>query len=108
MMDAYSGTGVAFNIAANRLSITSTCAGQAWPSTRPAPPHLLLPSIRHARASEAGNATVRLQVAANIIGGPHLQLALERAGMLSPNRRSRTLRPMQMVMCAARGAVWSC
>ena len=89
MMDAYSGTGVAFSIAANRLSYHLDLRGPSM-AIDTACSSSLVAVHQACQSLRSGECDSALAGGVNIIGGPHLQLALERAGMLSPNRRSRT------------------
>ncbi|WPZ32678.1 SDR family NAD(P)-dependent oxidoreductase [Thalassobaculum sp. OXR-137] len=89
LVGAYSGTGMAFSMAANRLSYQFDLRGPSLAidtacSSSLVAVHQACQSLRN------GDCAVALAGGVNLIGGPHLQLALERAGMLSPTRRSRT------------------
>lgn len=89
LMNAYSGTGVAFSIAANRLSYQLDLRGPSM-AIDTACSSSLVAVHQACQSLRSGECDVALAGGVNIIGGPHLQLALERAGMLSPNWRSRT------------------
>ncbi|MEP5769738.1 SDR family NAD(P)-dependent oxidoreductase [Nisaea sp.] len=89
LMNAYSGTGVAFSIAANRLSYHLDLRGPSM-AIDTACSSSLVAVHQACQSLRSGECDVALAGGVNIIGGPHLQLALERAGMLSPNWRSRT------------------
>jgi acyl transferase domain-containing protein/acyl-CoA synthetase (AMP-forming)/AMP-acid ligase II/acyl carrier protein len=87
-MDAYSGTGIAFSIAANRLSYQLDLRGPSL-AIDTACSSSLVAVHQACQALRSGDCDLALAGGVNLIGGPHLQLALERAGMLSPTRRSR-------------------
>lgn len=89
LLNAYSGTGVAFSIAANRLSYHLDLRGPSM-AIDTACSSSLVAVHQACQSLRGGECDVALAGGVNIIGGPHLQLALERAGMLSPHRRSRT------------------
>ncbi|MEQ9047572.1 MAG: SDR family NAD(P)-dependent oxidoreductase [Sneathiellaceae bacterium] len=89
LVNAYSGTGLAFSIAANRLSYLLDLRGPSMAIDTACSSSLV--AVHQACASlRGGECGLALAGGVNLIGGPHLQLALERAGMLSPGRRSRT------------------
>lgn len=89
LVGAYSGTGMAFSIAANRLSYQLDLRGPSLAIDTACSSSLV--AVHQACQSLcAGDCGLAVAGGVNLIGGPHLQLALERAGMLSPTRRSRT------------------
>lgn len=88
-MNAYSGTGVAFSIAANRLSYQLDLRGPSM-AIDTACSSSLVAVHQACQSLRSGESEVALAGGVNVIGGPHLQLALERAGMLSPTRRSHS------------------
>jgi pimaricinolide synthase PimS1 len=89
LLNAYSGTGLAFSIAANRLSYQLDLRGPSM-AIDTACSSSLVAVHQACQSLRSGECELALAGGVNIIGGPHLQLALERAGMLSPNRRSQT------------------
>jgi len=89
LLNAYTGTGVAFSIAANRLSYHLDLHGPSM-AIDTACSSSLVAVHQACQSLRSGECDVALASGVNIIGGPHLQLALERAGMLSPHWRSRT------------------
>ena len=89
LVGAYSGTGMAFSIAANRLSYQLDLRGPSL-AIDTACSSSLVAVHQACQSLRARECAMALAGGVNLIGGPHLQLALERAGMLSPTRRSRT------------------
>ena len=88
-VNAYAGTGMAFSIAANRLSYHYDLRGPSMAIDTACSSSLV--AVHQACVSlRSGESSAALVGGVNLIGGPHWQLALERAGMLSPHRRCRT------------------
>jgi acyl transferase domain-containing protein/acyl-coenzyme A synthetase/AMP-(fatty) acid ligase/acyl carrier protein len=88
-VNAYAGTGMAFSIAANRLSYHYDLRGPSMAIDTACSSSLV--AVHQACVSlRAGESSAALVGGVNLIGGPHWQLALERAGMLSPHRRCRS------------------
>jgi len=86
---AHTGTGLAFSIAANRLSYVLDLRGPSIAidtacSSSLVAVHQACRSLRH------GECAIALAGGVNLILSPHLHLALERAGMLSPESRCKT------------------
>jgi acyl transferase domain-containing protein/acyl-CoA synthetase (AMP-forming)/AMP-acid ligase II/acyl carrier protein len=86
---AHTGTGLAFSIAANRLSYLLDLRGPSM-AIDTACSSSLVAVHQACRSLRQGESTIALAGGVNLIISPHLHLAIERAGMLSPDGRCKT------------------
>jgi acyl transferase domain-containing protein/acyl-CoA synthetase (AMP-forming)/AMP-acid ligase II/acyl carrier protein len=86
---AHTGTGLAFSIAANRLSYLLDLRGPSL-AIDTACSSSLVAVHQACRSLQHGDCTIALAGGVNLILSPHLHLAIERAGMLSPEHRCKT------------------
>lgn len=89
LINAYSGTGIAFSVAANRLSYMLDLRGPSLAVDTACSSSLVAvhQACRSLRSRECDSA---LAGGVNLILSPHVHLALERAGILSPRQLCRT------------------
>lgn len=89
LINAYSGTGIAFSVAANRLSYLLDLRGPSLAIDTACSSSLVAvhQACRSLRTHECDSA---LAGGVSLILSPHVHLALERAGVLSPRQRCRT------------------
>lgn len=89
LINAYSGTGIAFSVAANRLSYMLDLRGPSLAVDTACSSSLVAvhQACRSLRTHECDSA---LAGGVSLILSPHVHLALERAGVLSPRQRCRT------------------
>jgi acyl transferase domain-containing protein/acyl carrier protein len=89
LISAHSGTGLALSIAANRLSYLLDLHGPSMAIDTACSSSLVAvhQACRSLRDQECDFA---IAGGVNLLQSPHLQLVLERAGILSPTRRCRT------------------
>ncbi len=88
LINAHSGTGCAFSIAANRLSYHLNLHGPSM-AIDTACSSSLVAVHQACQSLLSGECELALTGGVNLLLSPYLQLALERAGMLSPNRRCK-------------------
>jgi acyl transferase domain-containing protein/acyl-CoA synthetase (AMP-forming)/AMP-acid ligase II/acyl carrier protein len=88
-INAHSGSGLAFSIAANRLSYHFNLCGPSM-AIDTACSSSLVAVHQACQSLNSGECDLALAGGVNLILSPYIQLALERAGMLSPSRRCKT------------------
>jgi acyl transferase domain-containing protein/acyl-CoA synthetase (AMP-forming)/AMP-acid ligase II/acyl carrier protein len=86
---AHTGTGLAFSIAANRLSYLLDLRGPSL-AIDTACSSSLVAVHQACRSLQHGECTIALAGGVNLILSPHLHLAIDRAGMLSADYRCKT------------------
>lgn len=89
LITAHSGTGLAFSIAANRLSYHLNLCGPSM-AIDTACSSSLVAVHQACQSLKSGECDMALAGGINLILSPYIQLALERAGMLSPSQRCKT------------------
>ncbi|HEU4594573.1 MAG TPA: SDR family NAD(P)-dependent oxidoreductase [Pyrinomonadaceae bacterium] len=89
LINAHSGTGLAFSIAANRLSYQLDLSGPSM-AIDTACSSSLVAVHQACRSLRGGECDFALAGGVNLILSPHIQLALERSGVLSPGQRCKT------------------
>ena len=87
--DAYSGTGNAMSIAANRLSYFFDLRGPSW-AVDTACSSSLVAVHQACRSLRAGECTVALAGGVNLLLSPDLTATFAHAGMLAPDGRCKT------------------
>ena len=89
LISAHSGTGLAFSVAANRLSYYLNLRGPSM-AIDTACSSSLVAVHQACQSLHSGESNLALAGGVNLILSPYIQLALERAGMLSPSYRCKT------------------
>ena len=89
LANAHSGPGLAFCMAANRLSYLLDLRGPSM-AVDTACSSSLVAVHQACQSLRSGESELALAGGVNLIGSPQVHLALQRAGMLSPGQRCRT------------------